>query len=207
MRRSGPEFARIARLQGKAPRDRRRVRNPLILDFESDYEQPDDDESDDDESDECSDSEGHTGHSIGGSDDGRSANGVAAREPGPPEGGSRSDALHSSQAGMPAQIKADHGQLPADLHEFLQWVFGPQGIRSLRLFLYGDFSFNGRFKDECKMMCRNETLESQQTAAGQGVGPRLHYREVTKDDRDILNLLEKQEEFVTACPVDRTFGS
>ncbi|KAK7949348.1 uncharacterized protein PG986_010234 [Apiospora aurea] len=84
MRRSGPEFARIARLQGKAPRVKPRVRNPLISDFEYDYEQPDDDESDDDESDddesdECSDSEGHTGHSIGASDVGRSANGVAAR--------------------------------------------------------------------------------------------------------------------------------
>ncbi|KAK7919923.1 hypothetical protein PG985_007945 [Apiospora marii] len=113
--------------------------------------------------------------------------------------------------GKLGQIQADYVRFEEDLHKFLQWVFGPRGVRSLRLFHYGDFSFDGRFKDHCRIICRNETPEEQEQEqdgdGGRETEPRLYYREVTKEDRDVLNLLEEEHDFVTACPVDTLFGA
>lgn len=39
-------------------------------------------------------------------------------------------------------------KLPRDLLWFAQWVFGADGISSLQVLAYGDFSFEGRFGSE-----------------------------------------------------------
>ncbi|KAK8135120.1 hypothetical protein PG984_007132 [Apiospora sp. TS-2023a] len=114
--------------------------------------------------------------------------------------------------GKLGQIRADYVRFEKDLHKFLQWVFGPRGVRSLCLFLYGDFSFNGRFKDDCRIICRNETTDEevgeQDAETGREPEHRVYYRDVTKEDRDLLNLLEEEDDFVTACrPADNMFGS
>lgn len=171
MRRSGPEFARMARLwKDSRPRKKARPPKPLprnllrYLDFRS----------------------------QSGLDDGPF---------------NEDSALHD-RAGKLEHIRADYGRFQEDLHELLQWVSGPRGAHSLHLFLYGDFFFDGRFQDDCKIMCRNEVPDEEERDGDEGreAEPRLYYQQVTKEDRDLLNLLEAEHDFVTACPVDNLFG-
>ena len=83
------------------------------------------------------------------------------------------------------------------LHPFLQQVFGPQGVLSLRVLVFGDFPYDGRYDRYCKLLCRSGTAEQM----GQGFEPRF-YREMTERDRDLLNLLEEHNSLITACPMN-----
>ncbi|KAK8078644.1 hypothetical protein PG996_004814 [Apiospora saccharicola] len=87
-----------------------------------------------------------------------------------------------------------------DLHRFLQWVFGPCGIGSLQLFVYGDFSHGDRYRQHWKMMCRNERPK-----AGAGNAEPMFYREVTEEDQGLLSLLEEHEGLVSALANDALF--
>lgn len=46
--------------------------------------------------------------------------------------------------------------------DFAQWVFGPTGIRSLRLLAYGDFSYEGRFGNRALLLCRRDSARSNE---------------------------------------------
>ncbi|KAK7919919.1 hypothetical protein PG985_007941 [Apiospora marii] len=104
---------------------------------------------------------------------------------------------------IPLPIYKTEDVIRSELHPFLQWVFGPRGIRSLQLFVYGDFSHGGRYRRYWKVMCRNETPEA---AAAAGDAETRFYREVTEDDQGLWGLLKEHEGLVSALPNDGLFG-
>ncbi|KAJ6437892.1 hypothetical protein O9K51_09720 [Purpureocillium lavendulum] len=40
-------------------------------------------------------------------------------------------------------------------HDFLKWVFGPDGIRSLHMIVFGDFAYGGRIAQKNVLLCRD----------------------------------------------------
>ncbi|KAK8135117.1 hypothetical protein PG984_007129 [Apiospora sp. TS-2023a] len=107
----------------------------------------------------------------------------------------------SSRTVAVRQAQESQDRLRLELHNFLQWVFGPGGIRSLQLFVYGDFSHEGRYRQYCKMMCRNERREAVAEDAEV-----MFYREAMEEDRGPLSLLEEHKDLVFALPSDGMFG-
>src|SRR4051794_7591845 len=52
-----------------------------------------------------------------------------------------------------------HGGLTMELHELGQWAFGPEGISSLRVLAFGDFSHKGRFAKSSVLLCKESKTE------------------------------------------------
>lgn len=79
-----------------------------------------------------------------------------------------------------------------------QWVFGPNGIRSLRLLAYGDFSGGGLYKPSTLLLCRrDESLGSHHAAQ------HFHFREVRPgEDTELWELYEREKHVLEACPRD-----
>lgn len=45
-------------------------------------------------------------------------------------------------------------RLPAELLGFANWAFGPNGLPTLQVLAFGDFSYDGRFHIHNKLFCR-----------------------------------------------------
>ncbi|KAJ6436229.1 hypothetical protein O9K51_11212 [Purpureocillium lavendulum] len=79
--------------------------------------------------------------------------------------------------------------------EFADWVFGADGIASLHLLAYGDFSCQGRFLEDCFMLRRRAL------AAGDG-RPYMFYFPESERDPDLEDILARHAGFLEACPTD-----
>lgn len=90
-------------------------------------------------------------------------------------------------------------ELTDELHEFAEWIFGPQGIQSLLVLAVGDFSYSGRFADTNVLLCRMSGPFQQRHGKE---GPRNFYRHLTRSDRVLWENLEKHSNFLEACPTD-----
>ncbi|KAF2669618.1 hypothetical protein BT63DRAFT_479411 [Microthyrium microscopicum] len=91
--------------------------------------------------------------------------------------------------GHPRPVKA--------FHEFANWAFGPNGIPSLQILAYGDFSFDGRYNGKNLLLCRHQTDRIDAAKAN-----RDDYRHMERKDWVLWNLLEKHANALSACPVD-----
>lgn len=79
-----------------------------------------------------------------------------------------------------------------------QWAFGPDGIRSLRLLAYGDFSGNGPFQRFNLLLCRRDEFLGTDYAS-----QHFHFREVRPgEDTELWELYEREKHVLEACPRD-----
>lgn len=85
--------------------------------------------------------------------------------------------------------------LSDDLRQFADWAFGPNGVASLRLLAYGDFSCRGRFADDCFMLRRALLTNGNESPY------QLYFPDVQRD-LDLEELLNRHAEFLEACPTN-----
>jgi hypothetical protein len=88
----------------------------------------------------------------------------------------------------------------SEIHELASWAFGPEGLPSLQVLAYGDFSYRGRRPS--LVLCRSKSLHDfdiQRSAPGT---LDLAYREVTKTDVSEQEILWNNADFLEACPED-----
>lgn len=86
--------------------------------------------------------------------------------------------------------------IPEKLDEFAQWAFGPDGLRSLQILAFGDFSCNEQYPKVNSLFCRNNCSITKETGS-----PTRNYRFVTKSDRSLMEFLRECYDFGRACPV------
>ncbi|KAF9887780.1 hypothetical protein FE257_009586 [Aspergillus nanangensis] len=87
-------------------------------------------------------------------------------------------------------VVVDENYIPRDyaapteyFNEFAQWVFGPQGVPSLQILVYGDWSNHGRYKETRLIFCRD--VASSHTAAG----GKKNYRSLNASDESLWDLI------------------
>lgn len=79
--------------------------------------------------------------------------------------------------------------LTQPFREFAQWVFGPQGLPSLQVLAYGDFSPEGRPIRANFLLGR-----SKEGALDEG------YRKITSNERLHKDILNKYGNALASCP-------
>lgn len=84
-----------------------------------------------------------------------------------------------------------------------QWVFGPNGIRSLRLLAYGDFSEDGRFQSSTLLLCRRDPLREDGSLGTDDASKQFSFRKVRQgEDTELWELYEREKQVLQACPRD-----
>jgi len=94
---------------------------------------------------------------------------------------------------------------PQDLLSFAQWAFGPTGLPDLKVLAYGDFSFKGRYAWQNWLFCRSQFGIEHAERCGSGRSTRLReltFREITKSDWELQELIDGYSEMLEACPED-----
>lgn len=87
-----------------------------------------------------------------------------------------------------------------EFRHFADWVFGEDGIASLEMIAYGDFSCQGRFAADCFMLRRGGTID------GQAHSYSFYFPE-SEVDPDLEELLSRHPGFLEACPTETLLGS
>lgn len=82
---------------------------------------------------------------------------------------------------------------------FARWAFSDNGIPSLQVLAYGDFSFDGRFASKNVILCRSD----RNTANGNDEV--LAHRRIRADDFGAMELVAENMDFLEACPAKRIF--
>jgi hypothetical protein len=87
-------------------------------------------------------------------------------------------------------------ELTKSLHDLAQWAFGPQGLPSLEVIVYGDFSHQGRYAQSHVYLCRHAGLHQdyEQDMAGQT------FRHFSRDDWRQNDELQRFSNMLAACP-------
>ena len=70
------------------------------------------------------------------------------------------------------------------------WAFGPDGFPDLKVFLYGDFTHDGRYTYDNAFLCK-DGMEEDGT-------PRV--RTLRPDDYELWNLVNANMDMIGACP-------
>lgn len=84
-----------------------------------------------------------------------------------------------------------------------QWVFGPNGIRSLRLLAYGDFSEDGHFQPSNLLLCRQDPPREDVFLGTDDASKHFSFREVRQsEDTELWELYEREKWVLEACPRD-----
>ncbi|CAG8975997.1 hypothetical protein HYALB_00011552 [Hymenoscyphus albidus] len=93
-------------------------------------------------------------------------------------------------------------QLPGAIFDFLNWLFGPDGVRSVRVFAYGDFSHNGRFRAYNHIFCRGDASGYVDPEPQDKPELELNWRPIRADDHELWSLIERNKDFLGSCPTD-----
>lgn len=95
--------------------------------------------------------------------------------------------------------------LPDDLLWFAIWAFGPEGIQSLKVLAYGDFSYQGRHRSTNAILCRNEWKFPKPTGyivTGKEENTEISFRPIRDSDIEMMEMVHENMDFLEACPVD-----
>lgn len=87
-----------------------------------------------------------------------------------------------------------------DIHQFASWAFGPDGLSSLQVLCYGDFSYQGR--RPYITFCRSKPLDFQNAYESDSWISDRTYRVVTKQDVAEQEILQINARFLGACAED-----
>ena len=96
-------------------------------------------------------------------------------------------------------------RLPSELLEFANWAFGPNGLPMLKVLAFGDFSYDSRFDAHNKLFCRhtwstrNPENDTSQQSEDELI---LTFCPVRENDRELWDLIDRNTEFLEACPTD-----
>lgn len=90
-------------------------------------------------------------------------------------------------------------QTMPELLEFADWAFGPKGLPKLDILAYGDFSYRDR--QPSILMCRSRDLK--QITGGTDITPvSKPYRQLTKKDVRLWEVVQENLDLLEACPED-----
>lgn len=93
-----------------------------------------------------------------------------------------------------------------NLLPFAHWAFGADGIPSLQVLAYGDFSFEDRFKWKNHIFCRQTwtvpKLKKDNTVGDDEDNTVLPFRPIRDSDIKMIELVSENMDFLGACPVD-----
>ena len=78
---------------------------------------------------------------------------------------------------------------------FAEWAFGPEGIPSLEVLVYGDFSHNERFIERNELLCRTTPGTANQERKID-----FNFRRMRLKERE--DFIREHVEFLEACPSD-----
>jgi hypothetical protein len=87
-----------------------------------------------------------------------------------------------------------------DIHQFTSWAFGPDGLPSLQVLCYGDFSYQGR--RPYISFCRSKSLDCQNAYDSNSRISVQAYRVVRREDVTEQEILQINARFLEACPED-----
>ena len=106
---------------------------------------------------------------------------------------------------MDAPMRVAQRLLAKPLGKFLQWVFGPKGIRSLRLFAYGDFSHGRRYEERTLLFRRREEVKNVPD-----YGMVVYFDELRRGEDpglwELWELFERESFVLRANPTDSLFS-
>lgn len=83
-------------------------------------------------------------------------------------------------------------RLQPEFRQFLEWVFGPQGIASLDIVAFGDFAHGGRDHSNNLLLCRSTN------AMG-------NFRFLNRYEQDWAEVRYTYRDAMEACPVEPLF--
>jgi hypothetical protein len=96
--------------------------------------------------------------------------------------------------------------LPRNLLPFARWAFGADGIPSLQVLAYGDFSFKDRFRSKNHILCRQAwkvpKRKKDNTVRDDEEAKTLPFRPIRDGDIRMMELVSENMNFLGACPVD-----
>jgi hypothetical protein len=97
---------------------------------------------------------------------------------------------------------------PPQLLSLAQWAFGPSGLPELQILAYGDFSYDGRYEWQNRLFCRSKfaldlAIAGSNSDCEATLEADLTFREVTKTDLALMELLEEHSDMLSACPEDK----
>lgn len=87
-----------------------------------------------------------------------------------------------------------------DVHQFASWAFGPNGLPSLQVLCYGDFSYQGR--RPYITFCRSKSLDFQNGYESNSWISDRTYRMITRQDIVEQEILQINASFLGACAED-----
>lgn len=80
--------------------------------------------------------------------------------------------------------------LRTHFRQFAEWVFGPGGIASVWVVIFGDFSYGGRKPQDNLLLCRD-------TAGGTG------FRLLQVEDKEWIEVQDAYRSALEACPSEQ----
>jgi hypothetical protein len=119
--------------------------------------------------------------------------------------GGKPPSFTHSTASLDSFDTAEILRLPTELLEFTNWAFGPHGLPTLEVLAFGDFSHDGRFDVHNKLFCRHTRSTRY---PGDDTSQRIHdklvltFRPVKGNDRELWDRINRNTEFLKACPTD-----
>jgi hypothetical protein len=98
-------------------------------------------------------------------------------------------------------------EAPQSLLKFDHWAFGAEGIPSLQVLAYGDFSFEGRFDYPRLLLCREEwqAWRNPKDNSDNSGARTLPFRPIRPSDVKMRELIRENMDFLEACPADTIF--
>lgn len=78
-------------------------------------------------------------------------------------------------------------------YQFLKWVFGPDGISSLQIVLFGDFAYGGRIGQKNVLLCRDPGSDN-------------HFRVTNAVDAEWIEVRNGYRSAIEASPTEPILG-
>jgi hypothetical protein len=130
-----------------------------------------------------------------------------------PEDGSKESPSNSlghlnithSTASLDSFVMYKMSRLPPKLREFATWAFGPDGLPTLEVLAFSDFSYDGRFEFRNKLFCRHtRSIRNLENDTSQQLEDELIriFRLIRRNDRELWDLIDRNKEFLEACPIN-----
>lgn len=106
------------------------------------------------------------------------------------------DDSHDSLRNLDAHVIS---HLPGPLFKFANWAFGLNGLPSLQVLAFGDFSYDGRFQSHVHVFCRHawsfRTPDMNKALT-------LSFRPIRDTDRELWSLIHDNRDFLESCPAE-----
>lgn len=90
------------------------------------------------------------------------------------------------QRWMESKAKTEIPSKLEEIYDFAQWAFSADGLPSLQVLAYGNFSYEGRYSKFNLLLCRSDG----------------GYKTLTQSDILPWNLVQDNEDMLASCPLD-----